>query len=123
MEQAMKFLVVDKADDSVHILDLDDVVALSKKGKTLEYHTKDHIFEHITSLESLTAILRQHGFERLDRDNIVNMNKISRFDSLTNKVFFGDEFSKPVKSFTVSWANVRKLRKWLQEMKGGNEKD
>jgi DNA-binding LytR/AlgR family response regulator len=122
MEKAMKFLVVDKADDSVHVLDLDEIVAMSKKGKTLEYHTKDHVFEHITSLESLTAFFRQHGFERLDRDNIVNMKKISRFDSGTNKVFFGDNPIKQ-KSFTVSWANVGKVREWMEGMCSSNEKD
>lgn len=109
----MKFLAVSRRDGSIHILDIQDVIALKKRGKAIEYYTETEVFEHITSLESLVSFLQGYGYERLDRDNIVNMNKISRFDEETNKVIFysaaGDELA-----FTVSWANLHKVKERLQ---------
>lgn len=112
----MKFLAVSKSDDSIHILDINDVIALKKRGKTIEYHTHTDVYEHVTSLESLVPFLKQFGYERLDRDNIINMNKINRFDSETNKVIFECEAGEE-QSFTVSWANVQKVKDILNAKK------
>lgn len=110
----MKFLAVSRRDDSIHILDIQDVIALKKRGKAIEYYTETDVYEHVTSLESLVSFLKEYGYERLDRDNIVNMNKISRFDEETNKVIFESATGNEL-AFTVSWANLHKVKERLQE--------
>lgn len=112
----MKFFAVSKSDDSIHILDINDVIALKKRGKTIEYHTQTGVYEHVTSLESLVPFLKQFGYERLDRDNIVNMNKISSFDPERNKVMF-EGGADEEQSFTVSWTNVQKVKEFLSSKK------
>lgn len=88
---------------------LDELVAIKPTADGPEFHTKDNLYYYPTTLEELLVILKDNGFERLDRTNLVNLNHVKVFDKKARKVYFESPYNKDSKFATVSEANLSKV--------------
>jgi DNA-binding LytR/AlgR family response regulator len=100
------------------MLDMNDVVYMHMDDRTVVYHTINDQFYHLMpSLSVLARHVQDLGFEKLDRINLVNVDKIKHFDDDYALVYFQreDEITKESKSATVAFLNKGKLKKRLQQ--------
>lgn len=102
----------------VVMLDLKDVIYVHMQDRTVVYHTLNEKFFHLMpSLSILAKHTETLGFERVDRINLVNMNKIEYFDDEYAKIYFEpkDKITKESKYATVAFLNKGKLKKYLKQ--------
>jgi len=102
------------------MLDLNDVIYMHLEDRTLVYHTlKEHFYHLMPSLSVLAKHTEAINFERLDRINLVNMNKIRHFDDEFAKVYFQPiaDIDYESKSATVAFLNKGKLKKFMKTKK------
>lgn len=97
-------------------LDLNDVVYIESYERTIRFHTLDGEYYPLQpSLSTYETHISQMGFDRLDRTNLVNMNKIKRFDEKRELVFFEDDYTINSKYGTVSSSSKSKVKKLLRD--------
>jgi DNA-binding LytR/AlgR family response regulator len=92
-----------------------DVIAVRPTADGPEFYTKDAMYYYPTTLEELMVVLKDTGFERLDRTSLVNMNHVKGFDPKARKVYFENPWSKDSKFATVSEANLSKVEHLAKE--------
>lgn len=95
------------------MLDINDILYMHMEGHSVVYHTMNGQFYHLKpSLSVLSHHVQSLGFERLDRINLVNINKIKHFDEKLGIVYFQqeNEITKKSKSATVAFLNKIKLK-------------
>ena len=100
------------------MLDLNDVIYIHMEDRTVVYHTIDNHYYHLApSLSVLAHHIKSIGFDRLDRINLVNLNRIEHFDDEFAKVYFQpiDTITKDSKYATVAYLNKGKLKKYLSQ--------
>ena len=100
------------------MLDLNDVIYVHTQDRNVVYHTIDDQFFHL--MPSLTVLAKHTedlGFKRLDRINLVNMEKIQYFDDEYAKIYFypKEQIDKNSKYATISFLNKGKLKKYLKQ--------
>jgi len=110
--------VINKADNSVHWISMADINYTSLDERHIVYHTEDGIYHNILSLEDLTKVLAPVGFEKLDRGNLVQIEKITYYDSVMGKVYFDEVITKDTRYTTVAPRHMSKIKELL-----GKEKD
>lgn len=98
-----------KQGNEVHLIDIDDIQYLDIYKKIISVHTKDEIYQTLSTLSDWHNFLEQFGFEGLSQSAIVNMSKIESFDKEMNMVIF-----EQGKSIGVSRANVKKIRDYIK---------
>ncbi|CAM3511327.1 LytTR family transcriptional regulator DNA-binding domain-containing protein [Marinicrinis lubricantis] len=86
-----------------------------ENNRDVVYHTKDDKFYQPTSMEQVHAILKEQGFEKLDRGVIANIQNIQHLDTNMGKVYFEPEISQESKYATVAFSNLRKLKKYFRQ--------
>ncbi|MDF2670505.1 MAG: hypothetical protein K0R67_2811 [Paenibacillus sp.] len=91
------------------LLDAEDVLYMEVEERTVVFHTADDKFYLLDTLSELAKRMGPLGFQKLDRINLVNMNKIEQFDDVNCKVYFDAETSGHSKSTTVSFTNRNML--------------
>ncbi len=96
-------------------IDPADVVLIRPTPDGPVFQTKDAMYYYPTTLEELLIVLKDVGFDRLDRTNIVNMNQVKAFDPKARKVYFEHPWSGDSKFATVSEANVKKVQHLAKE--------
>lgn len=97
------------------LVSLDNIIAIKPTADGPEFHTKDDLYYYPTTLEEILVILKDQGFERLDRTNLVNLNHVKEFDKKARKVYFESPISKDSKFATVSEANLSKVEHLAKE--------
>jgi DNA-binding LytR/AlgR family response regulator len=105
-----------KNQTEIIILDMNDVLYMHMEGHTVVYHTMhEHFYHLMPSLSALSTHVQGLGFEKLDRINLVNVNKIKYFDEKLGIVYFQleNEVTKKSKSATVAFLNKAKLKNRL----------
>ena len=116
----MKIPVTKDKDNMTEVimLDLRDVIYVHLQDRTVVYHTVNEQFYHLMpSLSVLAKHTEAIGFERMDRINLVNVNKIAYFDDEYAKIYFEpkEQITKNSKYATVAFLNKGKLKKMLKE--------
>jgi hypothetical protein len=112
----MQIAVKDASTDRVVIIEASDVLFITIEKNDVVYHTDAHSFRHLDSLEDVGAGFKLlYGFERLDRNFIVNMSKATIFDSSKNILFFKSDVVKGAKFAAVSGPNIKKVTKYMKE--------
>ncbi|RED66524.1 MULTISPECIES: LytTR family transcriptional regulator DNA-binding domain-containing protein [Cohnella] len=96
-------------------IDPADVVLIRPTPDGPVFQTKDAMYYYPTTLEELLIVLKDVGFERLDRTNIVNLNQAKAFDPKARKVYFEHPWGGDSKFATVSEANVSKVQHLAKE--------
>lgn len=100
------------------MLDLKDVLYMHMEDRNIVYHTLEGRFYHLVpSLSVLAKHSENYGFEKLDRINLVNMNKIEYFDDEFAKVYFQpeSEITPDSKSATVAFLNKGIVKNHLKQ--------
>jgi hypothetical protein len=112
----MQFAVKDPLTDRVILIEASEVLYITIEKNDVVYHTDDHSFRHLESLEDVGAGVKLlYGFERLDRNFVVNMSKATIFDSSKNILFFKSEAVKGSKFAAVSGPNIKKVKDYMKE--------
>ncbi|MBN2979849.1 MULTISPECIES: LytTR family transcriptional regulator DNA-binding domain-containing protein [Cohnella] len=96
-------------------LELADIVVVKPSPNGPVFLTKDETYFYPTTLEELQVLFKEHGFERLDRTNLANLNRAEAFDPKTRKVYFDYPWGKDSRFATVSEANVKKVDHLVKE--------
>jgi hypothetical protein len=112
----MQFAVKNPKTDEIVLVNVADILYITIEKNDVVYHTDDHSFRHLDSLEDVGAGVKLlYGFERLDRNFIVNMSKATIFDSSKNILFFKSDVVKGSKFAAVSGPNIKKVREYMKE--------
>lgn len=99
-------------------LDLEDVIYIENYERTVLLHTTNgQFYSLMPSLSTYEHHIKQFDFKRLDRTNLVNLNKISHFDEERSLVFFKGVEEKDSKYGTVSRSMKNSLKKILDQHK------
>src|SRR5690554_4584361 len=110
-----KIPVLKKEDSSVHWIDLSKICFSSIDSREIAYHTSDEVYYHLKNLDELSLALGPKGFEKLDRGNLVQMSKITYYDSVYGKVFFDEVITSESDYATVSQSYIKKLEKSIDK--------
>ena len=110
----MRLAVKDPLEDKVVLVESADILYITIERNKVVYHTEDRFYFNIDSLEEIgigTRLL--YGFERVDRNYIVNMSKVTVFDGTRNILFFENEVKKNSKFALVSGPNIGKVKEYM----------
>jgi hypothetical protein len=111
----MHFAVKDSLTDRVVLIEASEVLYITIEKNEVVYHTDAHSFRHLDSLEDVGAGVKLlYGFERLDRNFVVNMSKATIFDSSKNILFFKSDAVKGSKFAAVSGPNIKKVKDYMK---------
>jgi hypothetical protein len=111
----MQIAVKDPLCDQVVLVDVEDILFITIEKGEVVYHTDSHSFRHLDSLEDVGLGAKLlYGFERLDRNFIVNMSKAAIFDSAKNILFFENDVHKDSKYSAVSGPNIKKVKDYMK---------
>ncbi|WP_270166395.1 LytTR family DNA-binding domain-containing protein [Paenibacillus sp. SYP-B4298] len=98
------------------IIDLQDVLYIENHERTVILHTMDgEYYPLLPTLSTYEQHMQQYNFHRLDRTNLVNLNKVKKYDEERSLVFFEDQETKNSKYGTVSNSSKRVLKKLIKE--------
>src|SRR5690242_15409941 len=95
-------------------MDLREILFLTVTKNEIKFHTRDGIFVPPLSLYDYSLILAQAGFDSLAQSNLVNIKKITRYDSDSNIAFF-DFKNLPSLGCNVSRRNRYKLKHLIDD--------
>lgn len=102
--------------EEVIMLDLEDIVKIEVHGRSVAFHTKTKVFYPLTwTISTLEHHLKDYDFQRLDRNNLVNINRITHIDEERALVFFDSEITKLSKFATISSKEKARVKKELKE--------
>lgn len=107
-------------DLDIIMLDADDVLYMEVEERTVVFHTAEDKFYLLDTLSELAKRMGSLGFHKLDRINLVNMNKIKHFDDKLCKVFFDENENEHTKSTTVSFTNKNMILNHFRPIKSDN---
>ncbi|AIQ53802.1 LytTR family DNA-binding domain-containing protein [Paenibacillus sp. FSL R7-0331] len=87
----------------------EDILYFSSYKNAIFVHTKEGEFVFPTTLSDLLIAYKGKGFERLDRNNVVSLNKVNTYDAERKIVHFteGEQFT------TVSESNEPRIKRFL----------
>ncbi|MFS0723026.1 LytTR family DNA-binding domain-containing protein [Paenibacillus sp. 1P07SE] len=95
-------------------IDVEDVIFIENSERSVLLHTADgQYYPLMPTLSTYEHHMKSYNFQRLDRTNLVNLNKIEQFDEERSLVFFTGTETKSGKYGTVSNNMKRVLKKWL----------
>ncbi|WP_442951712.1 LytTR family transcriptional regulator DNA-binding domain-containing protein [Paenibacillus sp. GYB003] len=83
-----------KLDGKLEFVSLKDILCFTIFQKKIMFYTDDHVYHSISSINDYYELTREHGFEMLDRNNVVQVDKITSYDPYQKIVFFGENGSR-----------------------------
>jgi len=66
----------------------EEILYFSSHKNTIHVHTRECDYVYPTSLTDILAALKDCGYDRLDRSNVVNTNNIEDYDAARKVVLF-----------------------------------
>jgi DNA-binding LytR/AlgR family response regulator len=101
--------------EEILMLDLDDIVKIEVHDRSVTFHTRTDTYYPLTwTISTLEHHLRAYDFQRLDRNNIVNMKKITHIDEERALVFFDTSITNLSKFATISNREKSRLMKEIE---------
>ncbi|HEY8529502.1 MAG TPA: LytTR family transcriptional regulator DNA-binding domain-containing protein [Paenibacillaceae bacterium] len=98
------------------MLDLSEVTYMVNEDGVIAFYTEtDKFYPLVPSLSLYEKHLHDMGFYRLDRVNLVNMNKVKGFDEQRGLVFFDDPPHQVQNSTTVAFMKIRKMKHTIMD--------
>ena len=95
----------------VIMMDMTDVLYIQiEDGAVVFYCREGRFYPLVPSLSMYNKHMEALGFQRLDRTNLVNMNKVKAFDEDRGVVYFEDEAKPSSLKATVACMNINKLK-------------
>lgn len=118
MENVYKHIPVLRNDNSIYWLNIDEICYSSMEGRRITYHTKNEAFYQLQNFEDVLLLLtKERGYERLDRGIVVQMEKITYYNSEIRLLYFDDVIDKKSKFTTVAFDFLPKVKKLLGKIK------
>ncbi|MBD2845770.1 LytTR family transcriptional regulator DNA-binding domain-containing protein [Paenibacillus sp. IB182496] len=111
-EMAMNCFLMD-ASGKGRTVALHDLFFVRPGGRGPEFVTAYGVYRQPLTLGELRTALATSGFELLDRDSLVNLARVSRYEPESRKVFF--EGTGPDIYATVAGSKVAKIPPRLRE--------
>lgn len=99
-----------KLSGRIQVLNLKDILYITTFQKKIYFYTKDHIYQSITTITDYLDLTKPHGFEMVDRNNVVQLSKIDRYDPLQKIAFFEGKD----RYCTVSGSHEKMIIKYLK---------
>ncbi|WP_166240696.1 LytTR family DNA-binding domain-containing protein [Paenibacillus turpanensis] len=99
--------------NTVECIDLEDVDYIEIEGRKIIFHAKDEKYQHISTLSELEEHLFKHGFDLLDKTNLVNLKRVKHYDESQGKVFFEEQPTAKSKYATVALIKQKQIRRYL----------
>lgn len=97
-------------------LDIEDVIYIESGERNVVIHTMDgEYYPLMPTLSTFEHHMKPYGFNRLDRTNLVNSNKIRKYDEVRSLVFFEDHITEKSKFGTVSSSAKKLVTKMFRE--------
>ncbi len=87
----------------------EDILYFSSFKNAIFVHTKEGEFVLPTTLSDLLIAYKGKGFERLDRNNVVSLDKVDKYDAELKIV----HFSQAEQFATVSESNEPRIKRFL----------
>lgn len=101
--------------EEILMLDLDDIMKIEVHDRSVTFHTRTHTYYPLTwTISTLEHHLEAYDFLRLDRNNLVNMNKITHIDEERALVFFDTSITNLSKFATISNKEKSRLKKEIE---------
>ena len=94
-------------------IDLDEVDYIEIEGRKIIFHIQDKKYQHISTLSELEEHLFKHGFDLLDKTNLVNLKRVRHYDEAQGKVFFEERPTSSSKYATVALIKQKQIRRYL----------
>ncbi|HZG56346.1 LytTR family DNA-binding domain-containing protein [Paenibacillus sp.] len=99
-------------------INIHDVIYIETYERAVVFHTLDgEYYPLLPTLSTYEHHLKRLCFQRLDRTNLVNLQKVKSFDEGRALVFFDDKDTKNGKYGTVSISAKGLVKKWLERFK------
>ncbi|MFC3797938.1 LytTR family transcriptional regulator DNA-binding domain-containing protein [Cohnella sp. GCM10012308] len=86
---------------------VDDILYISAERNDIRFHTHDYVYRPLASLQDYTELLSSRGFEMLNKNHLVQVNKILRYDRDKQVALFDDE--SPSRGVHISRRNRFKI--------------
>lgn len=97
--------------EEIFMLDLADIVKVEVHDRSVTFHTRTDTYYPLTwTISTLEHHLKAFDFQRLDRNNLVNMNKITHMDEERALVFFDTTITNLSKFATISNREKSRLK-------------
>jgi DNA-binding LytR/AlgR family response regulator len=95
----------------VIMLDMADVNYIQTEDGAVVFHTPEgRFYPLVPSLSMYAKHTESFGFQKLDRTNLVNMNKVKAFDEKRGLVYFEEQSGIESQSAIVAFMNIGKLK-------------
>lgn len=124
VEQTALYMTVLKVNpDDTHSLEqinLYDVDFIETDKRKIIYHIGENTYYQINNKSELNDFLINKGFDPLDRPNLVNLNKIRKFDEEHGKVYFVEHPNANSKFATVARIKYQLLKNVIHKIVGNN---
>ncbi|GAA3411120.1 LytTR family DNA-binding domain-containing protein [Paenibacillus hodogayensis] len=102
--------------ESVIMLDPEEIIKIEVHDRSITFHTKTQTFYPLSwTISTLEHHLRNLDFLRLDRNNLVNMNKITHLDEERALVFFDPEITNSSKFATISNREKNRAKQEIED--------
>jgi DNA-binding LytR/AlgR family response regulator len=102
--------MVNEHETELVMLDLKEVLYINIEKRNIVYHTLEQKYVHLSTLSDMADHLTENGFDLLDKTNLVNMNKIKKFDSKQGKIYFEENPTRSSKFATVAFMKQKMYR-------------
>ena len=100
-----------KKNGEIYFVDVEDILYISIFQKQIMLYTETDIYYHLRYISEYYELTKPFGFEMLDRNNLVQVSKIARYDPIQKIAFFGDDGKRYC---TVSGSNEKFLNNLKQ---------
>lgn len=94
-------------------VNVDDILFGHIRNEKLIFNTNKGVYQPITTIRDFLPLLEPLGFKQLEKSNVVNIRKITRYDKRLHSVFFEGINSNG--GMLVSRRNRKKVKDFLNE--------
>jgi DNA-binding LytR/AlgR family response regulator len=102
---------------------LNEVDYMEIEGRKIVYYINNEKYRHISTLSEMEEYLSEHGFDMLDKTNLVNLNRVVKFDDSQGKVYFQETVTPQSKFATVAYIKQKMIRKEMVRKTTSNVRD
>ncbi len=99
-----------------------EVLYINQTKKGPEFVTRRGVYRYPLTMEQLCGVFQPLGFEQLDRNAVVNLDNVQRYDDKLRAVYFESETAEDGKLYaTVSLTHAAKVRHLIREGEIGDK--
>jgi DNA-binding LytR/AlgR family response regulator len=105
----MKIPTIKLSTNRIELIDTSDVLYLTTHEHKITFHCFNGMYRPLDSLHDYARLLSREGFDQLDKSNLVQITKVTRFDKRSRVALFDLKGIETLSCY-VSRRNVSKLK-------------